>query len=106
MKILSGKGASLPYYSKSALHLVTLFEDYLFNGKKNITLNRIIESSTEKETIALWNLLQMVSPDQRDVVYDKLYKLVPHTDDVTKKDMLSLDKNMLRIWLDEIKWFL
>ncbi|MCH7516455.1 MAG: hypothetical protein IIB08_04945 [Bacteroidetes bacterium] len=106
LKILSGSGVSLPYYSRSGFHLVTLFEDYLFNGKKKITLNKIIESSTEKETIVLWNLLQRVKPDQRSIIYDKLYKLVPHTNDVTKKDMLSLDKNMLRIWLDEIKWFL
>jgi RNA polymerase sigma-70 factor, ECF subfamily len=106
LKIISGKGASLPYYSKSGLYLVTLFEEYLFNGKKNITLNKIIESSTGNETIVLWNLLQRVKPDQRAVVYDKLYKLVPHSDDITKKDILSLDQNILQIWLDEIKWYL
>jgi len=106
LKILSGNGVSLPYHSKSGLHLVTLFEDYLFNGKKNKTLYRIIQSSTEKEAIILWNLLQRVKTDQRTAVYDKLYKLVPHTDDIAEKDMLSLDQNMLQIWLDEIKWYL
>jgi DNA-directed RNA polymerase specialized sigma24 family protein len=106
LKVLSGSGASLPYYSKSSLVLISLFEDYLFNGNEEITLNRIIETSTEKEAIVLWNLLQKVEPNHRSTVYDKLNELVPHPDDTIKKGILSLDQNMLQSWLDEIKWYL
>ena len=106
LKIFGKGGVSLPYYSKSGLYFAALFEDYLFNGKKNITLDRIIESSTEKEAIILWNLLRMVKPDQRSSVYDKLYELVPHKDDIAKDDMLSLDQDKMQSWLDEIKWYL
>lgn len=106
LKILSGSSASLPFHFKSSYDLIALLEDYLFNGKKNITLDRIIESSTEKEAIILWNLLRMVKPDQRSSVYDKLYELVPHKDDIAKDDMLSLDQDKMQSWLDEIKWYL
>jgi len=106
LKILSGSSVSLPFHFKSSYDLIALLEDYLFNGKKNITLNRIIESSTEKEAILLWNLLQRVNTDQRSAVYDKLYELVPHPNDIAREDILSLGKNMLQMWLDEIEWYL
>ncbi len=106
LKILSGSGVSLPYYSTSGLILIALFEEYMFNGQTDNILDKIIGSSTEKESIMLWNLLQRVKPDQQDVVYDKLYELVPHPDDISKKDMLSLERDKLQIWLSEIKWYL
>ena len=106
LKISNGSRVGLPYYSKSGINLISLFEDYLFNGNENTTLERIIESSTVKEAIVLWNLIRRVKPDQRSYVYDKLYKLIPHTEIITKKDILSLDQDKLQIWFDEIKWYL
>jgi DNA-directed RNA polymerase specialized sigma24 family protein len=106
LKIYKENGASVPYYSKSSLILITLLEEYLFNGKEGNTLNRIIESSTENEVIALWNLIPRVKPAQRTAVYDKLYKLVPHPSNIAKKDIISLDQESLQSWLDEIKWYL
>ncbi|UCH65504.1 MAG: FecR domain-containing protein [Ignavibacterium sp.] len=106
LKILNESGASLPYYSESSSVLVSRFEDYLFNGKENAALNSILESSTEKEAIILWNLLPRVKQDQRNAVYEKLYELVPHRDDISRDEMLSLEKKYLKTWLDEIKWYL
>ena len=106
MKILNGKGAGLPYYAKCDIILLNLIEDYLFNGNENSTLDRILNFAAENEAIMLWNLLQRVKPDQRSAVYDKLNELVPHPDNITKKDMLSLDQEHLQIWLKEIRWYL
>jgi DNA-directed RNA polymerase specialized sigma24 family protein len=106
LKILSRGGAGLPYYSKSGLIQITLIEDYLFNGKKESTLNRIIESATEKDAIILWNLLQRVNSDRRASICNKLNEIVPHPDDITENGILSLDKSMLQRWLHEIKWYL
>lgn len=104
LKILRGSGASLPYYSGSEFELIALLEEYLFGGKRGTTLNRILASSTEKENITLWNLLQRVTPEQKGAVYDKLYELVPHPDSIEKKEILKLDPDALLIWLEEIKW--
>lgn len=106
LRVVNGSGVSLPYYSESSSLLVSLVEEYLFNGNESIKLNSILESSTEKEAITLWNLLPRVNEDQRGVVYEKLYELVPHTSDISRDDVLSLEKSFLQTWLDEIKWYL
>jgi len=104
LKILRGSGASLPYYSGSEFELIALLEEYLFGGKRGTTLNRILASSTEKENITLWNLIRRVTPEQKGAVYDKLYELVPHPDNIAKKEILNLDQDALQGWLEEIKW--
>ncbi len=104
LKILRGSGASIPYYSGSEFELVALLEEYLFGGRRGTTLNRILASSTEKESITLWNLLQRVTPDQMGVVYDKLYEFVPHPVSAEKKEILNLDPDALQSWLEEIEW--
>jgi len=104
LKILRGSGASIPYYSGSEFELIALLEEYLFGGKRGTTLNRILASSTEKENITLWNLIRRVTPEQKGAVYDKLYELVPHPDNIAKKEILNLDQDALQGWLEEIKW--
>ncbi|MCH6574871.1 MAG: hypothetical protein IH795_06660 [Bacteroidetes bacterium] len=104
LKILRGSGASIPYYSGSVFELITLLEEYLFGGRRGTTLNRILALSTEKENITLWNLLQRVTPEHRNAVYDKLYELIPHPASIEKKEILNLDPDALQDWLEEIEW--
>jgi hypothetical protein len=63
----------------------------------------IIESSSAKDGITLWNLFRIVKPGQRQVVYDKLYELFPHSDEIDREDILSLNEDMLYVWLEEIE---
>jgi len=106
LKVFKESGTSIPYYSESDLILITLIEEYLFNGNEESTLNRIIESSTITEAIMLWNLLQRVKPEQRITVYNKLNELVPHPTDIRRQNIVLLDQNSLQGWLGEIKWYL
>jgi DNA-directed RNA polymerase specialized sigma24 family protein len=106
LKVFKESGTSIPYYSESDLILITLIEEYLFNGNEESTLNRIINSSTITEAIMLWNLLQSVKPVQRINVYDKLNELVPHPADIRRKNIVLLDQISLQGWLKEIKWYL
>ncbi len=106
LRILNGGGVSIPYYSNSESDLIYLLEEYLFNGKRGTTLNKIIELSTKKETITLWSLLQRVKPKHRSAAYDKLYELVPHPNSIEKKEILNLDPDALQGWLEEIEWLL
>jgi len=103
LNILNGFGAGVPYYRKAKPEYITLLDEYLFSGKKDVMLNAIIEASTEKETITLWNLLQRVNPGQREMVYNKLLELAPHSNVLTKEDVLKLDPDKMQIWFDEIK---
>ena len=76
----------------------------MFGRKSDVTLDMIIESSSAKDGITLWNLFRMIEPGQRQVVYDKLYELYPHTDEIDREDILTLDENMLYVWLEKIRW--
>ena len=103
LNILKGFGAGVPYYRKAESEYITLLDEYLFSGKKDVVLNAVIAASTQKETITLWNLLQRVNPGQREMVYNKLFEIAPHSDMLTKKDVLKLDSDKMQIWFDEIK---
>ncbi len=104
LKILKGAGAGLPYSISSTSKFIDLLEEYIFGRKSDITLDMIIESSSAKDGITLWNLLRVVKPGQRQAVYNKLYELFPHPDEIQREDILSLDENALYAWLEEIEW--
>jgi hypothetical protein len=78
----------------------------MFGSKGNIALYMILDASTERDGITLWNLLQSVRAGQRSAVYEKLYELIPHPDALKKEDILNLDADMLQFWLDEIEWLM
>ena len=104
LKIFKGAGAGLPYHRSSTFEFISLLEKYVFGGQSDITLLMIIESSTAKDAITLWNLLRIVKPEQRQAVYDKLYELFPHSNEIDRKDILNLDENKLYAWLEKIRW--
>jgi DNA-directed RNA polymerase specialized sigma24 family protein len=104
LKILKGSGAGLPFHNSSTSEFINLLEEYLFGRKSDNTLNVIIESSSAKDGITLWNLFRIVKPGQRQAVYDKLYELFPHPDEINREDILTLDEDMLYVWLEEIEW--
>jgi len=106
LKILNNAGAGLPFHTSSTSEFINLLEEYVFGRKSDINLNMIIESSSAKDGITLWNLFRIVKPGQRRVVYDKLYELIPHPDDINRKDLLTLDEDMLYVWLEEIEWLM
>ncbi len=106
LKILKGAGAGLPFHTSSTSGFINLLEEYIFGRKSDKYLNMIIESSSAKDGITLWNLFRIVKHGQRQVVYDKLYELFPHPDEINKEDILTLDEDMLYVWLEEIEWLM
>ncbi len=103
LKIFKGAEASLPFHTSSTSEYISLLDEYIFGKKSDINLNMIIDSSSAKDGITLWNLFRIVKPEQRQVVYDKLYELFPHSDEINGEDILTLDENMLYVWLEEIE---
>jgi len=107
LKIFKGAEASLPFHTSSTPEYISLLDEYVFGKKKSDeNLNMIIESSSAKDGITLWNLIRIVKPEQRQVVYHKLYELFPHSDEIDREDILSLDEDMLYVWLEEIEWLM
>jgi len=107
LKIFKGAEASLPFHTSSTPEYISLLDEYIFGKKKSDeNLNMIIESSSAKDGITLWNLFRIVKPEQRQVVYDKLYELFPHSEEMTREDILTLDEDMLYVWLKEFEWLM
>jgi DNA-directed RNA polymerase specialized sigma24 family protein len=104
LKIFKGAGAGLPFHKSSTFEFISLLEKYLFGRKSDVSLDMIIESSSKKDAITLWNLFRIVEPGQRKVVYNKLYELFPDTGELNREDILSLDEKVLYVWLEQIKW--
>jgi len=106
LNIFKGAGAGLPFHKSSTFEFITLLEQYVFGRQSDVTLDMIIESSSSKDGITLWNLFRIVNPGQRQVVYDKLYKLFPHPDEIDREDILNFDENKLYTWLEKIRWMM
>jgi DNA-directed RNA polymerase specialized sigma24 family protein len=104
LKIFKGAGAGLPFHTSSNFEFITILERYMFGRRSDVSLDMIIESSSKKDAITLWNLFRIVEPEQRQVVYNKLYELFPDTGELDREDLLSLDEKVLYIWLEQIKW--
>ena len=104
LKVIKDAGISLPFRTGSNPEYSKLSEDFLFGGKKDMTLDLLLTASSNTEAITLWNLLKRVEGVQREATYNRLHKLVPHPDAVKKKGILNLNPEMLQIWLEEIEW--
>lgn len=92
---------ALPYSSDSSPELKSLFES--FSGVNDPSIGTILSMATRKDAITLWHLLQLVSNENRFIVFDKLNELVPVPNSVTKEGIQALNKNMLMDWRQEIE---
>jgi len=106
IKILAGKGMSVPAFNISSSIVPAWLDQYLFEGKKIQSLNKILDASKSVDAITLWNLLKRVIPGHRGLVYEKLNEFVPQPENVTKEGILTLNEQMLQLWLTEIEWLM
>jgi RNA polymerase sigma-70 factor (ECF subfamily) len=104
LNVYKRSGASIPYHTQSKFEYIAILDDYLFGGKRDVALNHLLSLSSKNEIITVWNLLFRVNAGpQAENVYDKLYELAPHSDQIKKADILLLDSRILHQWLEEIK---
>jgi hypothetical protein len=105
LNVYSNSGANVPYHITSSVEYIALLDEYLFGGKRDKALNKILSASTKNESISLWNLLSRVDAGhQVQNVYYKLLEIAPHSEKVTKGDIMLLEPDALNTWLEEIKW--
>jgi len=97
---------SVPAFNISSSIVPAWLDQYLFEGKKIQSLNKILDASKSVDAITLWNLLKRVIPGHRGLVYEKLNEFVPQPENVTKEGILTLNEQMLQLWLTEIEWLM
>jgi hypothetical protein len=66
-------------------------------------VERIASLAASTDALTLWNLLKIVSPAKRLLIYSKLNVLVPHPSAITNDDVINLNQERLQIWLEEIE---
>jgi len=97
---MKGKYA-IPYPLDTTPQLINLIEN--FSGVTDPTIGTILSLVTKKESLTLWHLLQLVSSENRFLVFDKLDEFVPAPNGVTKEGIQGLNKDMLSNWRQEIE---
>ena len=98
--VMRGKYA-IPYPVDTTPQLISLFENY--SGANDPSVGTILALATKKESLSLWHLLQLVSNEDRFLLFDKLNELVPAPNGVTKAGIQGLNKDMLLKWRQEIE---
>lgn len=91
----------IPFSSDTSPELQDLLKG--FSGINDPSIGTILSLASRKESIALWHLLQLVSNENRFLVYDKLNEFIPAPNGVTKEGIQALNKDMLMKWRQEIE---
>lgn len=91
----------IPYPTTSSPELISLLEG--FSGINDPSIGTILSLSTPKEALSLWHLLQLVSNENRFILFDRLNELIPIPGGVTKEGIQALNKDMLLKWRQEIE---
>lgn len=99
----SSLGFGIPYHNSASAELINLLGEVTFNNNETSVVS-ILSMATKTDALTLWNLMQRVTTSSKQNIYDKLYELVPHPDEISSSDMLRLDKDKLLMWLEEIEW--
>ena len=92
---------AIPYPSSANPELVSLLQ--AFSGENDPSIGTILSLATQREALSLWHLLQLVSSENRFIVFDRLNEYIPVPSGVTKAGIQALNKDMLKKWRQEIE---
>jgi len=98
--ITRGKYA-IPYPEDSSPQLISLLEN--FTGINDPSIGTILSLITKNESLSLWHILQLVSSENRFIVFDRLNDFISAPSDVTKEGIQALNKDMILQWRREIE---
>ena len=103
----TGFGPGTPYFEdasetfRKALTKVD-FEAGSVAAAKSPVLGTVLAEARQRDAMTLWYLLSRVEPSDRLSVYARLAFLVPPPKGTSREGLLSLDREMLDRWREEI----
>jgi len=65
-------------------------------------LQVVLAQARPRDALTLWHLLARVEESDRSRVYERLEQLVPAPAEVTRKGIMTLDRQMLDLWWNEL----
>src|SRR6185369_13223973 len=103
----TGFGPGTPYFEdatetfRKALTKID-FETGSVAAAKGAALGTVLAEARPRDAMTLWYLLSRVEPSDRPAVYARLAFLVPPPKGTSREGLLSLDREMLDRWREEI----
>ena len=101
VKIEADNVIRIPYSNKTTPGFIKLLSEYDYK-KETKTLKKIIDNAKNNDALTLHFLLSKVSPAKRELIIEKLNKIIPLPYGVGKSDILILNQEMMNNWWDEI----
>jgi hypothetical protein len=100
-----GIGPGTPYFENASETFRSALSKVDFD-RDSAQLEIVLANARIRDTLTLWNLLPRVSGADRDLVYERLAKLVSPPAGVTRTGVLKLNQQMLDAWKEqlELRW--
>lgn len=95
-------GCGIPYHKNTDPEIMNAVEEFQ-SSKSEFFVERIVSLAGYYDSITLWNLIKIVSPAKRLLVYGKLQEIIPHSKSISKENIIGLDQEKLLLWLNEIE---
>lgn len=104
-RMRAGRGPGTPWFDDASAEFVQALERFDFNpnsGPKET--ETILARSRDRDTLTLWHLLSRVEAPDRPRVYERMAEFSAPPAGVTREKILSLDRQSLTHWKDELAW--
>jgi len=96
-------GPGTPYRSDASALLQSALEDVdLDEGKRTGALVAVLAEARPEDSLTLWHLLSGTAGKDRAAVYDRLAQLSAPPPGVTRLGILSLNREMLDLWWNQL----
>ena len=87
--------------SDSLKQLINTFDLY---GESNLLIGKIIDNVSKSDALTLLALIPRVSAVNRQLLFQKLANFIPPPNTVTRMGIITLNREMLNNWWNEIEW--
>jgi ferric-dicitrate binding protein FerR (iron transport regulator) len=99
-----GAGPGTPYFDDASAALKQAVDDFDAGKDPARALDVILREARVRDTLTLWHLLSRASEIDRSRVYERIAEFEPPPNQVSRDQILALDKDALRRWREELAW--
>jgi hypothetical protein len=100
-RMRSGRGPGTPYFADAPEALRQSLDTFDTDRRG---LDMILATVRVRDTLTLWHLLSRVEGPDRERVFDRIVKLVPLPQGISRDAALRLDPETLTRWREELAW--
>ncbi len=100
----SGTGPGTPYFSDASEVLQNALASFDFGNGGTAAVDMVVAEARFRDTLTLWHLLSRVGPEERVRIFDRMSKLAPLPEDISREKILNLDKETLQRWMQQMAW--